>query len=122
MRRTFCTVICLSLAAAGCATASSDVPVAQVSPAQYRAYDCGRIAAESTVLRERVHELGGWLDRAAANDRAVAGIGILVWPALFSLGGTDAQEAEYGRIRGEYIALQRAAADKRCVLHTAAAG
>ena len=39
---------------------------------------------------------------------------VLFWPALFALGGTKQQEAEYARLRGEYDAVQQAAIQKKC--------
>ena len=38
---------------------------------------------------------------------------ILFWPALFALGGTKQQEAEYARLKGEYDAVQQAAIAKK---------
>ena len=38
--------------------------------------------------------------------------------ALFALGGTKEQEAEYGRLKGEYEAIQQAAIAKKCTLPT----
>lgn len=106
-------VACSSLA--GCATASKDVPTAYVSPLQYQSYDCTQIAMEGQRLNARVSELGGRLDTAADHDKAIAGVGaILFWPALFALGGTKAQEAEYARLRGEHDAIEQASISKRC--------
>jgi hypothetical protein len=100
---------------AGCATASKDVPTAYISPMQYQAYECSQLSAESTRLLQRVNQLGGRLDEAAANDKAIATAGgLLFWPALFALGGTKQQEAEYGRLKGEYDAVQQAAVQKKC--------
>ena len=39
---------------------------------------------------------------------------ILFWPALFALGGTKPQEAELGRLKGEYDALQSVNTQKKC--------
>ncbi|PUE07667.1 hypothetical protein [Limnohabitans sp. T6-20] len=102
-------------AIAGCATSSKDVPTAYVSPMQYQSYDCSQLSGESTRLLQRVNQLGGRLDEAAANDKAIATAGgLLFWPALFALGGTKQQEAEYGRLKGEYDAIQQAAVLKKC--------
>ncbi len=99
----------------GCATASKDVAATYVSPLQYQSYDCQQINAEAQRLQMRVSELGGRLDKAANNDKALMGVGLLIfWPALFALGGTAQQEAEYGRLRGEYEALQKVAVEKKC--------
>ncbi|HEY5896642.1 MAG TPA: hypothetical protein VIV54_03700 [Burkholderiales bacterium] len=104
-----------ALAVAGCSTASKDIVPQQVSPQQYSNYDCDQIAAEQLRLHQRFSQLGGRLDQAAANDQAIGWVGgLLFWPALFWLGGTKEQEAEYGRLRGEYDALQQAAILKKC--------
>lgn len=101
--------------ATGCATSSKDVPTAYVSPMQYQAFDCSQLTAESLRIFQRVNQLGGRLDEAAANDKAIATAGgLLFWPALFALGGTKQQEAEYGRLKGEYDAIQQSAVMKKC--------
>lgn len=100
---------------AGCATASKDVATTYVSPTQYQPYDCQQLAAEAQRLQVRFTELGGRLDQAASNDKTLTGVGIILfWPALFALGGTKSQEAEYGRLRGEYEAVQQASIQKKC--------
>lgn len=99
----------------GCATASKDIAANYVSPMQYQSYDCEQLASETQRIQVRVNQLGGRLDEAAANDKAITGIGlILFWPALFALGGTKQQEAEYARLKGEYDAVQQAAVIKKC--------
>lgn len=63
----------------------------------------------------RVNQLTGQLNEAASNDKAIAGIGmILFWPALFALGGTKQQEAELSRLKGEYDAIESTATSKKC--------
>ena len=99
----------------GCATASSGIATAYVSPLQFQAYDCQQISAEMQRVHVRVNQLAGRLDKAAENDKALVGVGMLLfWPALFALGGTKEQEAEYARLRGEYDALAKVANEKRC--------
>ena len=41
---------------------------------------------------------------------------ILFWPALFFIGGTKEQEAEYARLKGEYEALDKVAIQKNCLV------
>lgn len=109
------TITAVVASLAGCATASKDIASSYVSPLQYQAYDCDQIAQESIRIQTRVTELGGRLDQAAANDQGIAVAGaLLFWPALFFLGGTKETEAEYGRLKGEYDALQQQANLKRC--------
>ena len=75
-----------------CATAGKDVASSYVSPMQYANYDCDQLRAESMRISGRVNQLTGRLDEAASNDKAIAGVGmILFWPALFALRGTKQQ-------------------------------
>ncbi len=100
---------------AGCATAGKDVAATYVSPVQYSSLDCDQIKQELQRVHARVNQLTGRLDEAANNDKAIAGVGIILfWPALFALGGTKQQEAELSRLKGEYDALQMSANTKKC--------
>jgi hypothetical protein len=107
--------LAIAISVQGCATTSQDVTTTYVSGVQYQNYDCQQIAAETARIQSRIVEVGGRLDQAAANDKSIAGVGmILFWPALFALGGTKAQEAEFGRLKGEYQALEQVSTQKRC--------
>lgn len=115
MRRIMAAIATATIALTGCATASKDIPVAYVSPMQYQAYDCEQLGSEIQRIQSRVTQLGGRLDEAASNDKAIAGVGmVLFWPALFALGGTKQQEADYARLRGEYEASHQAAVLRKC--------
>lgn len=104
-----------AVALAGCATQSSDIAPTYVSPLQYQSYDCGQLTAEAQRIQARVAQVGGRLDQAASNDKAITGAGIILfWPALFFLGGTKQQEADFARLKGEYEAIQQAAVLKKC--------
>jgi outer membrane lipoprotein-sorting protein len=111
-------LICYILTAAilsGCATAGKDIAATYVSPVQYSNYDCDQLRQELNRIHGRVNQLTGRLDEAASNDKAIMGVGmILFWPALFALGGTKQQEAELSRLKGEYDALQSASNSKKC--------
>lgn len=109
-------IICTAVAfLTGCATASKDVASTYVSPVMYHSYDCQQVAAETARIQARVVQLGGRLDEAASNDKAIAGVGMLVfWPALFALGGTKAQEAEYATLKGQSEAISQVAIEKKC--------
>ncbi|MBO9680927.1 MAG: hypothetical protein J7556_22095 [Acidovorax sp.] len=108
-------LISSGLVLSGCSTASKDIAPTYVSPMQYSSFDCQQIEAENQRLVNRVSQLGGRLDEAASNDKAIGVAGaILFWPALFALGGTKNQEAEYARLRGEHDALQQASIQKKC--------
>ena len=98
-----------------CATAGKDISSTYVSPMQYANYDCEQLRSESMRISGRVNQLTGRLDEAASNDKAIAGVGIILfWPALFALGGTKQQEAELSRLKGEYDAIEATATTKKC--------
>ena len=107
----------LALCLAACSTASKDIASSYVSPMQYQDYDSKQMAAELSRISSRISQVGGRLDQAASNDQGIAAAGvILFWPALFFLGGTKEQEAEYARLKGQSDALQSAAIQKKCVI------
>ena len=115
LKNTAVAVVVAAMLVSGCATSSDKISAAYVSPMQYQSYDCDQIAAESSRLNQRVLALQGQVDKAASNDKALTGIGvILFFPVLFALGGNQQQEAEYGRLKGESEALQQSAILKKC--------
>ena len=115
MKKSVFYVVSACMILSGCATASKDITAAYVSPMQFQAYDCDQLASETQRIQTRVVQLGGRLDTAASNDKALVGVGVLLfWPALFALGGTKQQEADYARLRGEYDAVQQSAILKKC--------
>lgn len=118
MNKTLTKIVCYATVTAfltGCATAGKDVAATYVSPIQYSNYDCEQLRQELARINGRVGQLTGRLDEAASNDKAIMGVGmILFWPALFALGGTKQQEAELSRLKGEYEALQTASTNKKC--------
>lgn len=105
---------------AGCSTAAKDIAPAYVSPAQYSNYDCDQVRGELMRVSGRVNEMTGKLDKNRENDNITTTAGILLfWPALFFLGGTKEQEAEYSRLKGEYNALEQSSIQKKCNLTAA---
>jgi hypothetical protein len=103
--------------ATGCSTASKDIATAYVSPTPYQALGCDQLAVESARIQTRSQQLVSRLDKAAENDKAIMVVGaVLFWPALFALGGTKEQEAEFARLKGENDAVQAAVNVKGCSL------
>ena len=114
-RITAVSLIAAGLVLSGCATSSDKISAAYISPMQYQSYDCDQLTAEGARLSQRVLTLQGQVDKAASNDKALTGVGvILFFPVLFALGGNQQQEAEYGRLKGEFEAVQQAAIVKKC--------
>lgn len=115
MKKPIAAVLSVTIVLAGCSTASKNITANYVSPMQYQSYDCDQLASETQRVQVRVNQLGGRLDTAASNDRTIGVVGaVLFWPALFALGGTKTEEAEYARLKGEYDAVQQSAIVKKC--------
>ena len=115
MKKSLAFALSIVTVLAGCANSSIDIAANYVSPMQYQSYDCDQLGSETQRIQVRVSQLSGQLDQAAANDKAIVGVGaILFWPALFALGGTKQQEADYARLKGEHDAVQQSAIMKKC--------
>jgi uncharacterized protein YceK len=115
LKKTAVSFLVATVLVSGCATSSDKIAASYISPMQYQSYDCDQISAEGSRLSQRVISLQGQVDKAASNDKALTGVGvILFFPVLFALGGNQQQEAEYGRLKGEAEALQQAAVLKKC--------
>lgn len=115
MKKILATALAVTIALTGCATSSGKVAATYASPLAYQSYDCAQITSESSRLQGRMTELGGQVDKAADNDKVLTGVAVvLFWPAIFFLGNKQ-QEAEFGRIKGEYEAIQQAAIARKCV-------
>jgi len=98
-----------------CSNSSNDIVAIYVSPEQYSNLDCDQIRAEMQRVAGKVRSITGQLDKNAGNDKVVTGVSlILFWPAVFFLGGTKEEEAEYARLKGEYDALEKASILRKC--------
>jgi outer membrane murein-binding lipoprotein Lpp len=103
-----------SMTVAGCSKKADKIAPAYVSPVQYAHYECDQIRAELVRVSTEVRKVSGAQNKNAKNDAVATGVGIvLFWPALFFLMGDDEKE-ELARYKGEYEALQKAAAEKDC--------
>lgn len=110
----------IAILSTACAKHTNEISAQYVSPLQYSSYDCSQIELEMQTVSRRVTEIGGEVDKNASNDSAKMGVGlILLWPTLFFLDGDTPQAAEYGRLKGEFDALEKAAIQKKCSIHIA---
>ena len=116
-------VVVFPVILSACASSSSEISASYVSPTQYSSFNCDQLALELARLNARKSELAGNLDKAASNDEGLTAVSILLfWPAAFALGGNEAQEAEYARLKGEYDAVQQMGVEKNCRLDPQKAG
>lgn len=116
MKKVISSVLITSVFLSACASSSNDIATTYVPPEQYEGYDCRQISAEMIDIQNQVTQLGGQLDTAASHDKMITGAGIILfWPALFFLGGNKQKEAQYGKLKGDYQALQQEAIAKNCM-------
>lgn len=102
-------IVAISIAVTGCATSSAGITATEISPQQYQAYDCKQLYYERIRVQNRLLALGKQLDKAAAADAGLLFVTLfLFWPAMIALGGTEQQEADYARLKGEEVALTQA--------------
>ncbi len=100
-----------------CSKSSKEIVVLYVSPLEYDYYSCDQIKSEMIRVSTKVRTLTGELDENKENDQMITGAGIILfWPALFFIGGTKEQEAEYARLKGEHEALDKVAIQKNCIV------
>jgi hypothetical protein len=115
MKLSILAVASLCAALYGCAATSGEIVTSVIPVHEFADYSCDQLNAESQRIANRVVKLGGSIDQAATNDKLLTGVAIvLAWPAIGALGGTEQQERDYARIRGEYDAIHKAAAIKHC--------
>lgn len=110
-----CTAILLAALAGGCAKTADKIAPVYVSPLQYDHYDCSQIELEAARITTRVADLTGAQNKQASSDVLVTTVSVVVfWPALFFVGGNDAQTYELGRLKGEMDAVEAASIAKNC--------
>ena len=100
---------------AGCASKPSEIQAQYVSPITYSDYSCKQIRSEMRRVQSKVTNLGGQIEDNSSGDDMAMGVGmILFWPALFFLDGDGTESQDYGRLKGEYEALDQAAVQQDC--------
>lgn len=106
----------IAVTLSGCAASSGNNRTTYISPAQFQTYNCDELLAEIERIQTRVSQLTGKPDdKTPAKDKWILGADLsLSWAALFALGGTKEQEAEYVQLKSEYDAIQQWAIVKQC--------
>lgn len=114
MKKLITTTAAVAMLAA-CAKQPEQVVAAPVSTLPYQGLSCRALAIEEAQIVEHVHTLTGAQKKKANADAAIMAVGVIVfWPALFALAAGTDQEAALSRAKGEYEAIQKAKAAKRC--------
>ena len=108
-------IVVLCTALAGCASSSSDITPAYVSPVMYQAYTCPQLAQEAQAVSTRAASLSGVQDQKRTNDGlATAAAVVIFWPAAFFVGGDKQTAAELAQMKGQMVAIEQASNAKKC--------
>ncbi|WP_247426118.1 hypothetical protein [Bradyrhizobium sp. 139] len=108
-------VAVFATALAGCASSSSDITAAYVSPVQYQQYNCQQLALEAQSVSTRAATLSGVQDSQRSKDQVVTGVAVVVfWPAAFLVGGDKQAAAELAQMKGQLVAIEQASVAKKC--------
>lgn len=103
------------LTLAGCASNPDSMRATDISPLQYKNYDCDQIAAEGARKSRRISDLHQSLASKASADAWQTAAGFVLWPMFLTLEGGDGPDAaEYRQLKGEYEALTAVSVEKRC--------
>jgi hypothetical protein len=113
MRIMFVATLCAYLGA--CASASSDIPPAYVSPVMYQPYTCAQLAQEAQAVSAHAATLSGAQDQKRTNDAiATTAAVVIFWPAAFFVGGDKQTAAELAQMKGQMVAIEQASIQKKC--------
>ncbi len=111
-------IIALAAVAAalgGCASKSSDITAAYVSPVMYQNHTCQQLALEAQGVSARAAQVSGAQDAKRSNDAVATGVAVVIfWPAAFLVGGDGPTAAELGQLKGQMVAIEQASIVKKC--------
>jgi hypothetical protein len=115
MRIMFVVTLCTCLGA--CASASSDIAPAYVSPVMYQPYSCLQLAQEAQAVSARAATLSGAQDQKRTNDAIATTAAVVVfWPAAFFVGGDRETAAELAQMKGQMVAIEQSSIQKKCAI------
>jgi hypothetical protein len=108
-------IVALGAALGGCASASSDITPAYISPVMYQQYTCPMLAQEAMGVSSRAASLSGAQDSKRTQDGlATAAAVVIFWPAAFFVGGDKQTAAELAQMKGQMVAIEQASVLKKC--------
>ena len=108
-------VVTCAMLLAACASKSSDITPAYVSPVTYSSYTCQQLGLEAQSVATRAATLAGAQDDQRSRDQVATGVAIVVfWPAAFLVGGDKQTAAELAQMRGQMVAIEQASIQKNC--------
>jgi hypothetical protein len=108
-------IVALGAALGGCASSSSEITPAYVSPVIYQGYTCKQLALEAQAVSTRAASLSGVQDGQRTKDQwTTAAAVVIFWPAAFLVSGDKQTAAELGQMKGQMVAIEQASIAKNC--------
>ena len=108
-------IVALCAALGGCASSSSEITPAYVSPVIYQGYTCKQLALEAQAVSTRAASLSGVQDSQRTKDQwTTAAAVVIFWPAAFLVSGDKQTAAELGQMKGQMVAIEQASIAKNC--------
>ncbi|MGM4918072.1 hypothetical protein [Tardiphaga sp. 813_E8_N1_3] len=108
-------MVALAAMLGGCASSSSEITPAYVSPVMYQQYTCAQLAQEAQAVSTRAAALSGAQDQKRTNDTiATTAAVVIFWPAAFFVGGDKQTAAELAQMKGQMVAIEQSANTKKC--------
>jgi hypothetical protein len=107
--------ILAALTLVGCASKSTEIAPAYVSPLQYQSYTCQQLAAEAQRISTQAATAAGVQDSQVTKDAVATAVAVIVaWPAAFLVQGDKGNAAQIAQMKGEMNAIEQASIQKNC--------
>lgn len=104
-----------AISVSGCASNSSEISAAYVSPMIYQSHNCQQLALEAQGVSTRAAQVAGVQDSKRTNDAVATTVAVIVfWPAAFAIKGDGQTAAELAQLKGQMNAIEQASIVKKC--------
>ena len=116
MNRLHFAIIVASLVMTGCASKPEDIAAVAYPDEAYANLSCEEIGTERIRIQDSVLEATGQQREERKSDQAWGWTGALLFaPALFMMDGNEETATRLAILKGQYEAIERVGAAKRCV-------
>jgi len=103
------------LSACSSAKQSTDIEASFVAQDKYRGMSCSALRKEAEQVQATVAELGGEVDEAYKEDKALEAVTwLLFWPAAIAMDGNDEETSKFAAAKGQAEAIAATMKSKRC--------
>jgi hypothetical protein len=108
-------IVVLGAALCGCASSSTEITPAYISPVIYQGHTCQQLALEAQAVSTRAASLSGVQDSQRTKDQwTTAAAVVIFWPAAFLVSGDKQTAADLAQMKGQMVAIEQASIAKKC--------